>query len=418
MGKMKNKIIEGRLFSSVNNRIFKKKTPVIIKKAARKIDGSLSHRARRAMSEKIKIKDQILFLTYQGDFTCNPRFIAEEVMRRGLPYNLVWMVKKNTDISKFDRRLKLVVRGSKNFYREAAASRIIIDNTHNLMRLGYEKKQGQYLLQTWHGSLGIKRLDGDVVMGKKWKRTQQWSEKNTDYLISNSQFEDNVFESSYWKGVTVLNYGHARNDIFFRSYEENKKTIHKVRSFFGISEDHKVCLYAPTHRDDHNESMAELDYEGIRDALTERFGGEWVILVRFHSRLKGIYEEWIKDVPDYVKDATMYDDINEIILVTDAGITDYSSWIFDYVLLGRPGFILAEDIREFRQSRSFYYPLDETPFPVAEDNVELIEEIKSFDEAVFEEKQKEFLKARGCIEDGYASHRIVDKIEELMHGDK
>ena len=113
-------------------------------------------------------------------------------------------------------------------------------------------------------------------------------------------------------------------------------------------------------------------------------------------------------------DATGYGDIQELMLVTDVGLTDYSSWIFDYILLRRPGFILAEDAETFEKNRSFYYPLESTPFPIAKTSGELAENITAFDETKYAADVDQFLKDRGCIEDGHASERIVEKIKELM----
>lgn len=117
-----------------------------------------------------------------------------------------------------------------------------------------------------------------------------------------------------------------------------------------------------------------------------------------------------------VINATFYDDMQELIITTDFGITDYSSWIFDYMLMSKPAAILADDIADFKLSRDFYYPIESTPFPIAETSQELIDNILSFDLDKYDAGVKDFLKERGCIEDGHASERIVDKIIELVEG--
>ena len=101
-------------------------------------------------------------------------------------------------------------------------------------------------------------------------------------------------------------------------------------------------------------------------------------------------------------------------IAADIGVTDYSSWIFDYILLKRPGFILADDLEEFEKSRDFYYPLSETPFPISTNNETFIEQIRMFDEREYQKAVTRFLEARGCMEDGHASERIVEKIRELI----
>lgn len=416
------KIIEGKLFRTINNKIYKAVLRILkglnkrLNAGLKYLDKAVSYFPRKSLSKRVKVRgNTIMFLTYQGDYTCNPRAVADEILRQNLGWKLIWVVKKDTDRSAFPKRIKLVERGSYSFYEAAACAKVFVDNTHDLHRLGVHKKKEQYLLQTWHGSLGIKRLDGQIVMGRKWDKLAAMCREETDYCISNSSFEDEVFDTSYWKDVPTLNYGHARNDILFTEDPEKLTNIRKkVCSQLHIPQDQKILLYAPTHKDDVNESFSGLDYEGLKSALEQRFGGSWVIALRFHSRLRKQYTKWLKKLPPYVIDATGYGDIQELMLVTDVGLTDYSSWIFDYILLRRPGFILAEDAETFEKNRSFYYPLESTPFPIAKTSGELAENITAFDGTKYAADVDQFLKDRGCIEDGHASERIVEKIKQLM----
>ena len=95
-------------------------------------------------------------------------------------------------------------------------------------------------------------------------------------------------------------------------------------------------------------------------------------------------------------------------------ITDYSSCLFDFVLTRRPGFIFATDVDEYNQERGFYYPLESTPFPIATNNAELMQNVKHFNDESYQEKITQFLIDRGCMEDGHASERVADLIAELV----
>ncbi|MGN1050681.1 MAG: CDP-glycerol glycerophosphotransferase family protein, partial [Acutalibacteraceae bacterium] len=170
--------------------------------------------------------DKVVFLTYQGDYTCNPKGIADEMIKEDLPLKIYWAVKGDVT-STFPLNIDFVKRGTYDFYKLVASAKIVVDNTNTLQRMGVVKKRGQYFIQTWHGSLGIKRLDGDVVMNRQWRHLKRLCKKQTDYLISNSDFETEVFHTSYWPGVEILPYGHARNDIFFKTdeHEEIKEKV-------------------------------------------------------------------------------------------------------------------------------------------------------------------------------------------------
>lgn len=77
--------------------------------------------------------------------------------------------------------------------------------------------------------------------------------------------------------------------------------------------------------------------------------------------------------------ATFYEDMQELLLCTDVGLTDYSSWIFDFVLSGKPGFIIELNLEDYENARGFYYPIDTTPFPIATSSEELADNIRKFD---------------------------------------
>lgn len=426
------KMVEGRFLSYLFWLLFKLMTGVItfvykivtgvLKLVTRVVcrilsypDKLLAVLARRVLARHTPVKNQVMFLTFQGDYTCNPKYIAEEMIKEDTGARLVWDVKTAIPHSDYPIELQFVRHNSYEFYKELAASKVIIENTNIVERLRAYKKKDQYLLQTWHGSLGIKRLDGDVVMGFSWKHLAKKCQKNVDLLLSNSDFETEVFRTAYWKDVPSVQVGHARNDIFFLKDDEKIAKIRKkVCRFLNIDVNRQIFLFAPTHRDDVDESYEALDYLLIKKALEERFGGKWQIVIRLHNRLKKESKQWLNDLPSYVSDATLYEDMQELLLVTDAGVTDYSSWIFDYVLSGKPGFIIELGLEDFKESRGFYYPIETTPFPIAKDSEELAERIKAFDNDKYLEDVDRFLKERGCMEDGQASRRIAEKINELM----
>lgn len=426
------KMVEGRFLSYLFWLLFKLMTGVItfvykivtgvLKLVTRAVcrilsypDKLLAVLARRVLARHTPVKNQVMFLTFQGDYTCNPKYVAEEMIKEDTGARLVWDVKTAIPHSDYPIELQFVRHNSYEFYKELAASKVIIENTNIVERLRAYKKKDQYLLQTWHGSLGIKRLDGDVVMGFSWKHLAKKCQKNVDLLLSNSDFETEVFRTAYWKDVPSVQVGHARNDIFFLKDDEKIAKIRKkVCRFLNIDVNRQIFLFAPTHRDDVDESYEALDYSLIRKALEERFGGKWQIVIRLHNRLKKESKQWLNDLPSYVSDATLYEDMQELLLVTDAGVTDYSSWIFDFVLSRKPGFIIELGLEDFKESRGFYYPIETTPFPIAKDSEELAQCIKAFDNDKYLEDVDRFLKERGCMEDGQASRRIAEKINELM----
>ena len=152
----------------------------------------------------------------------------------------------------------------------------------------------------------------------------------------------------------------------------------------------------PTFRDQDHGLLQPLPYEKIAEALEMRFGGEWACLVRLHPRRVSPKQiEALKEQP--VTDATMYPDVQELLAAADAMVTDYSSAIFDFMLTKRPGFILAEDYDAYEQVRGFYYPLTDTPFPLAKTDAELLKQIVTLDEESYRQRIKDYLKEKGSV---------------------
>lgn len=473
-------LVEGHFLKSVffHIRQFFKHFGTNMDKPRKLIDKLLSRPLILLLSKRIPIQEnKIVFITSRGQFDCNPKWIALELIKRQLPYTLVWEVRKNLSQEDIPNELTVAYRDSYELYQHLASAKIIIDNSISSIYMGYRKKKGQTYIETWHGSLGIKMFSKETNKDKQWVKYATIQAAETDYCLSNSTFEDKIFTDTFWTNSKILQLGHARNDILCTQdlerlsairkkvyshfhldrFIEDTKNAHHIeltkwyqeklmqipvspehldkenpfdalepwnaetlkaflRKEYAQFDDLKICLYAPTFRDDGDMRPYEIDYTGLRNALQERFGGHWIIMTRFHFRLLKKLKKY--KFPEGVINASDYSDIQELLTCTDVGITDYSSWICDYMLTRHPGFLFATDMAEYEEKdREFFYPLDSMPFPLALDNNQLIENILNFDNETFVKECDEFLKDKGCIDDGHASERIADVIEQIMRGE-
>lgn len=394
----------------------------LIRKAIAYIDRHFCSFIRKITMRRQKIQNnKIVFMTYNNGYICNPKYIAEEIIRRNLDWELVWITPRKGAEVYLPEPIQCVRRESFEAYMQMATAKVWIDNAVNFFWIPVAKKKGQYLFETWHGSMGLKRIDKDSVLNKRWVKSAKKYIKNTDFCISNSKFEDEVFRTTYWPNTELLHYGHPRNDILFLDRQSDRycEIREKVAEFFaerGVSlkaDDHYV-LYAPTWRDDGRTDCFNVDFKRLLFALEEKYGGTWKVLLRlhFHDRMNSIAID--RTLRDRVIPATEYPDMQELMLVSDIGISDYSSWVCDFVLTRRPVFIYATDLESYNTERGLYYKLETTPFPIATNNDELIQNVQEFDAEKYDQGCTEFLKDKGCFEDGHASERVVDKILELM----
>lgn len=354
-------------------------------------------------------KKTVVFRTFQQEYCCNPKYITEELISRKTDAKIVWIANyKKIDFTCFPSNVKIVDQNSIGAWYYMNTGRVLVDN--NVRKTMPIKKRGQVHIQTWHGSLGLKKFT-DV-----WsKKTQDLANRDTDLLISNSTFETNVFRESVWPDTPVKEWGHPRNDILFCK-NQVKVVKDKVYKRYNLSNDVSLILYAPTFRDEHlygtttqkkDLSMYLHDFDSLIAACTERFGKKFVVLTRMHPHISKRLE--LAQDPRVIN-VSSYPDIQELILLSDIAITDYSSWIFDFLLTKRPGFIYAVDHKAYLKQREIYYPLDSLPFPFADSFEKLLSSIKSFDQDKFNIQASEFLEKAHCVEDGKASIRVVDYI--------
>lgn len=359
---------------------------------------------------------KIVFTNYMGKgFGCNCRYVAEELIRRGGDYEYVWAVSEPEEQrAEFPPEIRLVKYGSEEMMKEYETAKFWVCNYHlvDLFGHGLRKKPSQRYIQMWHGSFGIKRQERDVkslTADKVWVKYSELNSSLTDYWISNSRFENEVYKRSFWNVKNIKEFGHPRNDVFFG---DNSETVKTVKAKLNIAPQTKILLYIPTYRDSLGDDCYTVDFLRVKSALEEKFGGEWRIVVRLHPKLTERAEEFVPK-SEFITDATLYPDIQDLLVSADAVITDYSSAVFDYMLSFKPAFIYATDIEQYNTERGFYYDIYSAPFPVAVNNDEMCANILSFETAEYKEKVKAFLKEKGSFEDGKASLRVADLIDSL-----
>lgn len=414
------------------------------------IDEWLGKKTRYALLKKLPIvENRIVFSTFQNTYTCNCRYIADELLNRlekeataekpnhgnrdikDMPYQLIFIVNRAVYANKDDYDIPddiwLVSRGSIASFIALGTAKFWFDNALNCIWKDIPKKDGQIYINTWHGSLGIKRLGGD----EHWLDIARRSQDSIDYFLTNSTFDEDVFRGSFWPRreatkedetphqVEFLRYGHPRNDIFYQPVKMAELKT-KVYGHWNINPQVHTALYAPTFRDNKSDvSAIRIDCEKLKKTLEQRFGGEWRIIVKahMHNRHNPELRQMFANLDDVI-DASDYNDMQELLAAVDVGITDYSSWIFDFIATRRPGFIYARDIEQYINSRGFYYPLSETPFSIASSDEELCANILAFNEEDYAVRLQKFFDGKGYFEDGSASGKTADFVCDVIKASK
>jgi CDP-glycerol glycerophosphotransferase len=269
---------------------------------------------------------------------------------------------------------------------------------------------------TWHASMGIKKLDKDAEssLSKSYIKKAKYDSSICDLLISGSKFRTEVFKHGFYYDGEILEVGTPRNDILFLDNQNIKEKIYRQ---YNIDKNSKIVLYAPTFRADYNLKYYDINWDDIKIVLKEKFKDNYIILIRLHPNLshKNIDMKQLFNYTNIV-DVTKYHDMQELLVVSDILITDYSSSMFDFSLLHKPCFLYVRDIETY--DRGYYLNPYDLPFPIAISSKELVNKILSFDKNKYVDDIIHFnTNIIGTYETGVASQHVCKWIESKCEND-
>lgn len=357
-------------------------------------------------------RDKIVFCNFSGrGYGDNPKYIAEEIHKRKLNVDMVWLcADAKTAFPEYVRPVKM---WSLQHYFELATAHSIISNVR--IDLGVEKRKGQTYLQTWHAPFSPKKLEGEAVetLKKEYLISAKHDGAITDGIISNSHLLDEQYKRAFWlnKNAEILKIGLPRNDFLINN-ANNKALITTIKEKINIPSEAYVVLYAPTFRDDYTTNGYKLDFENVRKVFEIRFGKPCLMLIRLHPNARKQVNEII--FTSEIIDMTSYPDIQELSIVSDAVISDYSSSVFDFSTMGKPAFICALDLQHYMETRGLLDEFFRFPFPFSESNEKLIEQICYFDENKYRVNLKNYFTKNPIYDKGDAAIKAVDWLLDKM----
>lgn len=358
----------------------------------------------------IKHNKVFLFSYYGAQYGCNPKYITQYINEHypKETFDIVWAFNEpNTKTEKeYYRTVKTM---SIRYFYELCTSKVIITNfrTTDL----FVKRNNQFYVQTWHSSLRLKQIEKDAEHGlpASYIRMAKKDSLKCDLLLSGCKFSTKIFKQSFWYHGEIFEHGTPRNDVLLQNNSQQREEILKK---LNLSSDTNIVLYAPTFRKNNNLDVYDLQYSKLREKVASKFGGEWVVLVKLHPHLLTVSDD-LKESND-VKNVTNYDDMQELLIVADMLISDYSSLIFDYLITERPCILYVPDLEEYvMKERDLYFQITELPFIYATSNQGLITKIDQLNSGEYRENIKHFLNQIGTFEEGNASEYLLKRIENV-----
>ena len=347
-------------------------------------------------------KKRVLFLSEKDEkLALNMAAIYERMRERGLDQSCqIRFSLRNSAVKRYSALSSLRVT-----LLAAWADIILVDDHVPLfdrLVLGEDKT----LIQVWHAGAGFKGVGysrwGHYGCPGPFSCHRQYS-----YCICDSQGIAEFFSEQF--GILdeqIIPTGMPRMDRYVDP-DNRRKVTEELYQKYPQLRGKKVILFAPTYRGQ-NRQNAYYPYELIdcEDLYRYCCENDAVVLFKMHPWVQGAVPIPARHA-DRFFNMNGYRDINELFYITDLLITDYSSSMYEFLLMGKPMLFFAFDKNQFATSRGFHRDYDSNvPGKICESFPELMQAIR--EEAYQFEKVEQFQGRYFDYTDSGNCDRVID----------
>lgn len=327
-------------------------------------------------------EEKITFImTHDDKFNGNLKYIYEEIIKQYPNFKIniinrgdysVNEIKKLSDIFKFTN--KVIILYIKKNYHLATSKYVFLNNI--FITAAYLKfKKEVKVIQVWHAIGTFKKFGEEYKPSVKIDRLQKRANSiYTDVLVC-SQKDIPVYAKAFnvsEKKVKAL--GSPVCDLFNDKIRV-KKVKDKILNIYPLILNKKVYLYAPTFRDNESDNVKILEYV---DYISKNINEDSILMLRLHPHIYKNCKYKIKN--NNIIDVSNYDDVNELMLVSDVLITDYSSLFYEFTFLEKSILFFAFDLDAYEKERGFYFEYEEyVPGKIIKSVNELVDSMNSND---------------------------------------
>ncbi len=226
-------------------------------------------------------------------------------------------------------------------------------------------RKGQQICQLWHGAGAYKKFaHSRQANASEHIKIHTGYKRYAKAIVSAEPIRSCYAEAFSIPLDRVKATGIPRTDVFFQKDHIAEKRRQLLRQY-PLLEGKKVVLFAPTYRGTKTRDAA-YDFEKLDlEYLYQQLGGEHAFLFKWHPAAYHNLKEQraaacdLSPYPDFCLDVSHVRDINDLLLVADVLVTDYSSVIFEYLLTGKPIIYYVYDLEEYEGDRGLYFPFSD-----------------------------------------------------------
>ena len=293
-------------------------------------------------------EDVILFMGFDHRYTGNSRYLFESMLQCQNTRKKIFFA-TDDPLVPVENRLQ---PGGDQFYRFLARAKVVI--FESWIPGWYQKREHSTWIQLWHGT-PVKRMLFDshephlIKKNPRHKIDKYRDMIRWDYLlVDNPNVKSYFYTSFLFPEERMLCSGYPRVK-YLLSRRGDKEYCKRIKEFYGIPEEKKVVLYLPTWRDyNQQRSQADFDTSYIMDLgkLQQSLGDGYEIVYKDHVYLSKPENSHFKNYGGA--------ETQELMLIADYLITDYSSAMFDACAIDVPVILYCNDFERNEQSRGVY----------------------------------------------------------------
>nr|WP_225877754.1 CDP-glycerol glycerophosphotransferase family protein [Alkalibacter mobilis] len=343
-----------------------------------------------------------------GKLDGNLKYIYEELLRQDTGHEVKLFLHKSQD--DFNGKIVYLMRMIQAAYHIATSSFFIVDDYLYPLYV-VKPKDETTVVQVWHACGAFKKFGYSVVdksfgVGKSFLEKVKIHSNYDCVLVSSKEVAKHYADGFHMDINKIISIGIPRTDIFFDE-EKKEQIIKKLRNKYDIFGDKKLLLYASTFRGNSRfdaKGGCNLDMEDLKKQL----GDDHVLILKLHPFVSQGFQMDDK-YSDFAIDLSKDEDINELMILSDILITDYSSVVFEFALMEKPMVFYAYDLESYMDERDFYYNYEDfIPGPIARDQDELAKIIKN--DVWDMDKIRQFKDKFFDYKDSGSTKRFIDKI--------
>lgn len=296
-------------------------------------------------------------------------------------------------------------------YRLATSRLVVVDDYYFPLYV-ISPHPDTTVVQVWHACGAFKRF-GYSVVDKAFGADERLLRHvrihaNYDVCLVSSMSVAAAYAEAFGQPIDRFraDLGIPRTDLMFGA-ERIERLSADLRHRYALPLDKRVILYAPTFR---GVSVREARADGLPDwhTLRDALADDHVLLVRLHPFVRDALVI-DRELDGFLIDVSGDPDINDLLHVADVLVTDYSSVIFEYALLGRPMVFFVPDLDAYERERGFYFDYRAgVPGPVVDTTSTLAIALR--ERAFDADRVRAFARRSFDIADGASTARVVDEL--------